>query len=276
MFKGVNKFDYYLKGVFKYISDMDDDLRISTITSVLKVSTDINLEKIYNEIPISKYIPYIEYGVNRESRGFSKKSLRRRRKKKENKIFYNQSTIHLFYGGKIMNVKLFNNGRIQITGLKEENQGENLVKELITYFKDFEIFEEETELISSEIVLINSDFDLGIGIERYKLHNEIIKTDIYSSFEPCIYPGVNIKYYINSNNTCGICECSKMCNGKGKGCGDGDCKKVTIAVFMSGKVIITGGQNKDQINESYRFITNFVNSRKEVFELKEKDKLKMV
>ena len=61
-----------------------------------------------------------------------------------------------------------------------------------------------------------------------------------------------------------------MCNGKGNGCGDGDCKKVTIAVFMSGKVIITGGQNKDQINESYRFISNFVRGKKEILELKDK------
>jgi TATA-box binding protein (TBP) (component of TFIID and TFIIIB) len=56
-----------------------------------------------------------------------------------------------------------------------------------------------------------------------------------------------------------------MCTGKGNGCGDGDCKKVTIAVFKSGKVIITGGQNKDQIIESYRFITNFIQNKKEKF-----------
>lgn len=248
---------------------MEDQLRISTITSVLKISEYINLEKIYNEIPISSYIPYIEYGVNNNPRGFSKKSLRKKRKKKKKKIFYNQSTIHVFYGGKLMNVKLFNNGRIQITGLKEEKQGDKLVKELITYFKDFDILDESTELTQSEVVLINSDFDLGIGINRDKLHREIILNDIYSSFEPCIYPGVNIKYYIN-NNTCGICECSKMCNGKGNGCGDGDCKKVTIAVFMSGKVIITGGQNKDQINESYRFISNFVRGKKEILELNDR------
>lgn len=249
---------------------MEDQLRISTITSVLKISEYINLEKIYNEIPISSYIPYIEYGVNNNPRGFSKKSLRKKRKKKKKKIFYNQSTIHVFYGGKLMNVKLFNNGRIQITGLKEEKQGDKLVKELITYFKDFDILDESTELTQSEVVLINSDFDLGIGINRDKLHREIILNDIYSSFEPCIYPGVNIKYYINNNNTCGICECSKMCNGKGNGCGDGDCKKVTIAVFMSGKVIITGGQNKDQINESYRFISNFVRGKKEILELNDR------
>ena len=39
----------------------------------------------------------------------------------------------------------------------------------------------------------------------------------YSSYEPCTYPGVNIKYYYNENkNNFGICDCDKPCNGKGK------------------------------------------------------------
>ena len=58
-----------------------------------------------------------------------------------------------------MNVKLFNNGRIQITGLKNEKQGSGLVKKLLQYFKDFEVI--DIELIEDNIVLINSDFDLG-------------------------------------------------------------------------------------------------------------------
>lgn len=253
---------------------MENDLRISTITSVLKLSQIIDLEKIYKLVPISEnYIPYIEYGCDNVPRGFSEKSLIKKRKKKKKKIFYNQSTMHVMHDGKIMNVKLFNNGRIQITGLKNENQAVKLVKKLIQYFKDFEVISDYTELIDNKIVLINSDFDLGFQIKRDTLHRDIVENDIYSSYEPCIYPGVNIKYFINTNNQCGICECTKLCNGKGNGCGDGNCKKVTIAVFKSGKVIITGGQNKEQINESYRFITNFIENKKELFSLNEEKAL---
>ena len=50
--------------------------------------------------------------------GFSEKSLIKKKKEKKKKIFYNRNTIHVIQDGKIMNVKLFNNGRIQITGLK--------------------------------------------------------------------------------------------------------------------------------------------------------------
>ena len=56
--------------------------------------------------------------------------------------------------------------------------------------------------------------------------------------------GVNIKYFININNKCGICECEK-CVTK-NGCGDKDWESY-YCIFKSGKVIITGGQNKDQI-----------------------------
>ena len=47
------------------------------------------------------------------------------------------------------------------------------------------------------IVLINSDFDIKYKVQRDILHREIIDAGLYSSYEPCIYPGVNIKYYMN-------------------------------------------------------------------------------
>ena len=41
----------------------------------------------------------------------------------------------------------------------------------------------------------NSDFDIGIRINNSVLHRLIIDNNIHSSYESCIYPGVNIKYY---------------------------------------------------------------------------------
>lgn len=245
-----------------------EHLRVSTITSILQLSNDIDLKKIYDAVPITKYIPFIEYGSNNQPKGFSKKMLRKKRKKSKKKIFYNQTTIHVFHDNKLMNVKLFNNGKIQITGLKKTDQAPMLVEELIEYFKDLSILSYDTKLIKHELVLINSDFDLGYQVERKVLHDEIIEYGLYSSYEPCIYPGVNIKYYMNTNNCDGICCCENMCNGKGRADGDGDCKKVTIAVFKSGKIIITGGQNNQQLERAYRFIKNFIDERKELFILK--------
>ena len=245
-----------------------DHLRISTITSILQISSDIDLKKIYDSVPITKYIPFIEYGAENLPKGFSKKMLRKKRKKTKKKIFYNQATLHVVHDNKIMNVKLFNNGKIQITGLKKEDQGIILIQNLIQYFQNISIFDKEVSIVDHKLVLINSDFDIGFEINREILHQEIIDSGIYSSYEPCNYPGVNIKYFINQNQFDGICCCESLCNGKGRADGDGKCKKVTIAVFKSGKIIITGGQNIDQLETSYRFIKNFIEERKHIFVLK--------
>lgn len=245
-----------------------DHLRISTITCILQISSDINLKEIYDSVPITEYIPFIEFGSENQPKGFSKKMLRKKRKKAQKKSFYNQSTIHVIHDNKIMNVKLFNNGKIQITGLKGINQGPELVQKLIEYLQDLSILDYSTKLINHKLVLINSDFDIGYEINRDVLHKEIIEIGMYSSYEPCIYPGVNIKYFMNTNNFNGICNCLEMCNGKGRADGDGDCKKVTIAVFKSGKIIITGGQDTCQLETAYRFIKNFLDERKELFVLK--------
>ncbi len=245
-----------------------DNLRISTITCILQISSDIDLKKIYDSVPITKYIPFIEYGSDNIPKGFSKKMLKKKRKKTKKKSFYNQATIHVVHDKKIMNVKLFNNGKIQITGLKEIDQGPILIQALIEYLQDLSILDYDTFLMNHKLVLINSDFDIGYEINREVLHKEIIDMGIYSSYEPCIYPGVNIKYFMNTNNFDGICNCLEMCNGKGRADGDGDCKKVTIAVFKSGKIIITGGQTTEQLETAYRFIKNFIDERKELFVLK--------
>lgn len=247
-----------------------EHLHLSTITAVSQISEPINLQEIYDKLPISEYIPFIEFGSDNPPRGFSKKMLKKTRSKKPKKkrIFYNQATIHVFNGHKIVNVKLFNNGKIQMTGLKKPNQGVLLINELMKHLQSFNLLPEKIiNILSYKLVCINSDFCIGFEIDREGLQNEIINSGMYSSFEPCIYPGVNIKYFINTNNTNGICCCNSMCNGKGDGLSDGNCKKITIAVFKSGNIIITGGQNTDQLETAYYFITRFINRQKDKFML---------
>lgn len=118
---------------------------------------------------------------------------------------------------------------------------------------------EECKITNYKIVLINSDFYAGFEIKRDVLHEYLIdKYQIFSSYEPCIYPGVNSKFYWNKkymNKThVGKCYCSKVCNGKGDGDGNGNCKKITISTFQSGSVIITGARSMEQINDAYTFI----------------------
>ena len=244
-----------------------DDLRISTITCILQISSDIDLKKIYDSVPITKYIPFIEYGSDNVPKGFSKKMLRKKRKKTKKKSFYNQATVHVVHDGKIMNVKLFNNGKLQITGLKKVDQGPQLVQTLIEYLQDLSVLDYDTFLMNHKLVLINSDFDIGYEINREVLHREIIEAGIYSSYEPCIYPGVNTKYFWNTDYADkefpGRCYCTVPCKGNGIGTGNGECKKVTIAIFQSGSLIITGARSLEQIETAYHFINKIFEAHHE-------------
>ena len=121
----------------------------------------------------------------------------------------------------------------------------------------------ECKVRKYSIVLINSDYKAGFEIRRDILHQILVnKYSIFSSFEPCIYPGVNTKFFWNinylddTNMIPGKCVCSKLCNGKGRGNGNGDCKQITISIFQSGSVIITGARSMEQINCAYKFINN--------------------
>ena len=55
-----------------------ENLRISIITCILEISDKINLREIYDSVPITKYIPFIEYGGATTPKGFSKKMLRKK------------------------------------------------------------------------------------------------------------------------------------------------------------------------------------------------------
>ena len=50
--------------------------------------------------------------------------------------------------------------------------------------------------------------------------------------------------------------------GSGGGNGDGDCKRITIAIFNSGKIIITGGKTMEQLTISYDFLKSILKNKK--------------
>ena len=236
-------------------------LRISTMTACAEIRSNICLGKLYENTDLSDFIKYVEHGDN-NYKGFALKNTKKKRKEKAKKTFFNQVTLHCFYDDKIINVKFFNNGKIQMTGLKYEEQGSKLYGVLFGMFKGFkETFDGGLDLLNYRIVLINSDFSLNKSIDRDLLQDKLAESDYYSTYEPCVYPGVNIKYYFNSNNCDGICKCKSVCPGKGTADGDGECKRVTIAVFKEGNTIITGAKFRYQLNTCKDFITDFVNNK---------------
>ena len=249
-------------------SHFSENLHISTMVQIGKLNTQIILKSLAESLNTNDNILYIEYG-SEINKGFNDKKLSKK-KLESKKYFYNQLTLHIHNSlkkNKRVNVKIFNNGRIQMTGINSDLVGSTTMEIVL---KEFNKLSNKSDIFSDinilkigdlETVLINSDFDIHHEVDRDNLHRAIVDNGYLSSYEPCNYPGVNIKYYYNPlKRNFGICDCEKHCNGKGL---NDTCKKITIAVFKSGKIIITGGRSKYHIQIAYEFITEFIQENRE-------------
>lgn len=189
------------------------------------------------------------------------------------KSFDNQTSMYFqFQTGYIPHVKLFKNGNIHVTGLRCIEDGTRLLEMMSTEVK--RIFDEcdknilveddiqKLHISNPEVRLINSDFELPFKIRRKELHQLLIAPPYNNicSFQPGTYPGVKLEYYWNKTHTKqdGCCTCEKPCFGKGTGKSKGDCKKVTIAIFDSGSVLITGATSHQQVEDAYKYICKVV------------------
>lgn len=253
--------------------------RISTITATGSINTEIDLDRFFDYINVliedngvgktdqhCLGLVYAEFGKKKTTSYYeevSKKFKLKKRKENTSKRFDNQLTIiYKFNDVTIMNIKVFKNGNIQITGIKSIDDGSKMIDVLIDQIKqnkDIIVSNiQDMKTMNYKVALINSDFKVDFEIKRDKLHSVIVNNyDNKCSFEPCIYPGVKIQYFWNTQNKSkdGICKCREDCFiGKGDGVGEGNCKKITIAVFQSGCVIITGAQTIEQIDDAYLYI----------------------
>jgi TATA-box binding protein (TBP) (component of TFIID and TFIIIB) len=261
--------------------DKPTDYRISTITATGSVGTTIDLDILYSCLEcnddefLDDNIVYVEYGKKKSEtiyKGYSKKFNINRRKTEPSKRFDNQLTIVFnTKEHKNLNVKTFRNGNIQITGIKQLETGHYVVDIIVNLLrkiynvKNMDVIGNISELssINYKIRLINTDFKVGFGIKRDVLYKLLTNDyNMVCTYEPVIYPGVKLHYFYNKSNIFadGICRCSKKCHDMKGGSGDGymKCKKITIAIFQSGCVIITGSQTRSQINECYAFINQIL------------------
>ena len=249
-----------LKSEFN-LSNLPDELRISTMT------INCNLNTLINVPNVSKYID-LSFGnivcVQDENTVRTLIKLKKKNKKKKKKVgktgktgkseFFNQASLKVEIGDKRrINIKVFKNGALQITGCKSMDDlitgltvlcKELKKKKAVYNKKDKTItpvpFVEEPDNVNIQSVynfkirMINSNFHIGFSIDRDKLYNLLQTSGIKCSYEPCIHACVNIKYNYKNTDT------------------------VSVFVFESGAIIITGAKTRSQIVAAYEFITKFL------------------
>jgi len=244
--------------IINYIPDelcednkLPNNITISTISISAYIGTKFNMYEIENYMPLDeKDIIQIK----------SKNNIRRiedmikaKNIKKPKKNFYNQlTTVINVNKDRYINIKLFKNGSIQLTGCKslEEcnigiNKLFNKMKEIYSYIDDNDEFVDinfvenvdNIEISKMKIVLINSNFTINYKINREILVNLLNNEHITYKYEPSSHAAVNIKYKCNN-------------------------RIVSILVFQTGNIIITGAKKISQIIESYRYIHTYLQKNK--------------
>jgi TATA-box binding protein (TBP) (component of TFIID and TFIIIB) len=253
------------------------DLRISTMVITAHWGTQINLDVLFDElrnviIPI--WFPdegILKFEHKNMVIGSCFKDIFTNRKI-TSKSFFNQSTIVLrrkVNEGKAdemwkeVNVKLFANGGIQMTGVTSEVFARNAIEWLLALVKTLPIlpFSETPRIDRFSVQLINTDYSIDKFINQDALHKILINEyNLFSMLEKTIYQGVNTKFFYNSRNTDkGICTCEHFCKGQGTGEGEGECKRITMSIFRTGRIIITGARRLDQIDAAYKFLNGVFN-----------------
>jgi hypothetical protein len=105
--------------------------------------------------------------------------------------------------------------------------------------------------------MVNMHFAAPFRVSREKIHALLLRQGYYSRLEPCNNPGVNFIYYVNNDTearagalTSGVCHCAN----KALCC---SCKVISIRLFNSGMVIVTGLKSVSQSEEIFQVVKTF-------------------
>ena len=257
----------------EFESDAEDavyektDLRISTMVITAHWGTPVNLDKLFEMtrvhlIPI--WLPIegiLKFEHKKMVMGYSHKDIFTNRKM-TSKSFFNQSTIIVRKkipnnSFKQVNIKLFANGGIQMTGVMSEEFALETIEWLLRLIKTLpeSPFTSNPQIERLSTQLINTDYTINKFINQEVLHQILItEYNLFSMLEKTIYQGINTKFFYNSNNENGVCCCTNFCKGQGNGEGDGQCKRITISIFRTGRIIVTGARQIEQIYVAYNFL----------------------
>jgi TATA-box binding protein (TBP) (component of TFIID and TFIIIB) len=238
---------------------------ISTMCAKCKLGTELNIDLIKHHMNLA-FDDILTVKINNENmRTIMEEKKKKRRTKRKVKVsnnpFYNQITVVVrinegeftnIHDEPKINLKLFKNGSIQISGLKNiefANRALNkliyclsqvkakIVNNTITEYKFVEDISKLT-INNFEIYMINSNYMVNLMIDRAKLYSLLLMKKIKTSYEKCVRACVNIKYVPPVHND--------------------EEKDVSVFIFEKGNIIITGARNFHHVINTYEYINNIL------------------
>lgn len=203
-------------------------IKITTITMVSSLSSETNIQKIREVFEKIGSIKLTRTGG--ESFEWKLKPT----------TFFNQITLVYVDKYSTKSVKLFPNGSIQVAGCTDLFDCNRVIQQ-ICYLVGL-ITNKKIEKKNFRVVMINSNFSLNYKVNlnetaRHFSNNEIFDT----SFDPDRYSAVKIKFKPAE-----------------------DMKQVTVSIFGTGKIIVTGAETLKEIVFAYNIINQHINTNKKI------------
>lgn len=248
------------------VDNLPNGVSISTMCCSAKIGCEISIENIQDYLQLNKN-DVLSVKVNDSKiRTLLEQKVKNRRKKKVTKKgktqkFYNQITVVIRIGSgttedinkeKSINVKLFKNGSIQMSGCKRIEEVNTVINKLIYRLKEVKgkKIEDKIEQIKFvddsskvnvngfKIDMINSNYQVNLQIDRSKFYKLLLKKKISASYEKCIRACVIIKYSPPVDNELE--------------------KEISVFVFQKGNIIITGAKSKNQVSAAYNYLNDIL------------------
>lgn len=196
-------------------------VNISTITMISKFSSPVdisNFESKFREVavrPAGSSGPGFTWRLNKDCN------------------FYNQVTINYTDDYSKKSVKLFPNGSVHVCGCSNPVDCQRVLNQIKFLVKTF--LDQNVELEAPVICMINTNFSLNTTVNLKKVLTKFNSPNLTSkfrvSYDPSRYSAVKIKFI------------------PGEGM-----KRVTASVFKTGRILVTGAKQLDEIAAAYRIL----------------------
>ena len=199
-------------------------IKITTITMVAKFDTTVDVLKIKEMIPHGGGIE-LKWGNTIQYW-----------KIKDTK-FYNQITLCYNDSVSKKSIKLFPNGSVQVAGCHDLFDCKNIITKITAALTTIT----DTVLPSDNdfrVVMINTNFSTNYQLNLFELMTYFSTIPMFNvSFDPDRYSAVKVKFKPAADMKC-----------------------VTVSMFCTGRVIITGAETLKEIAYTYNIINKFINT----------------
>ena len=158
----------------------------------------------------------------------------------KNTTFYNQVTLSYVDEYSTKSIKLFPNGAVQVAGCTDLLDCNRIIKQLVQLLRI--LVNKHVTSKGFQVVMINSNFSLNHKLNLCEVAGHFSRHTMFDvSFDPDRYSAVKIKF--------------KPAD---------DMKQVTVSIFGTGKIIVTGAETLKEIAFAYKIINSHIETNKKI------------